>query len=183
MVKKYIEFITESDDHSTANMLKNFARLSSGYQKEYFERKLSCLRQIEVHSVYDLFESDVIDRLRKYGRFQKKECYSNSLHAANILESIGKLSVNGQVMENPEVKYVEGYMTVIGIPIDHAFNKIGDYYFDVTVDFLLDSKDKGDYSVIGEWDYREALSIMAEEGYYGGVFDTLFKNSYKENVR
>lgn len=86
-------------------------------------------------------------------------------------------------MENPEVKYVEGYMTVIGIPIDHAFNKIGDYYFDVTVDFLLDSKDKGDYNVIGEWDYREALSIMAEEGYYGGVFDTLFKNSYKENVR
>ena len=182
MVKKYIEFITENEDHSVVNMLKQFAKLSSGYQRDYFNHKLECLKRVEISSVRDLFDPKTVERLDAIGKFKKKECYANALHAAQILNNMDNVTFLGENVGSVEVEYVEGYMCYGVIPIEHAFNKVGDYYFDVTREFLFDTTNE-EYFKVGEWTFDEALDIMEESGYYGGVFDTVFRNSYKEKLK
>lgn len=186
MVKSYIEFITESSSNSIVDMLRFFAEQSSGYQRDYFNKKLESVKHVKCTSVYELFDASTINILKRNGRFKKKECYSNALHTAQILESFDEITLNidGKTYGLEDIKYVEGYMTLYGsFPIDHAFNKIGDYYFDVTAELVLKDISFDDYYSIGEWNSDEALRIMAKTGYYGGVFDTIFRNSIKEDVK
>ena len=178
----YWNLIAESVGGDVETFLRQFASITSGYQQKYFKRRLECLEKVRVVPMNRLFDGWTIDHLRRFGDFRKKECYSNALHTAELLEHIDEVSLMGKVVKKPEVKYVEGYLLTLGLPIDHAFNKIGDWYFDVTMDLLHDRVEEDCYWKIGEWSYREALKLMCETGYYGGVFDTLFRKSCDEDV-
>lgn len=182
MLKRYKEYISETSDNSVADMLQQFVTLTSGYQKEYYKKRLDCLNRVPMHSVHELFDKETADLLKRLGRFKKKECYANALHASEIIQSMGEVYILGEKVENPEVKYVEGYVLVFGIPIDHAFNRIGDHWFDVTMDFALGDKEVSPHYSVGEWNYAEALRMMCEEGFYGGLFDKVFRDTYKQNV-
>ena len=50
------------------------------------------------------------------------------------------------------------------------------------MDLLHGRVDGDSYWTVGEWGYSEALRIMGDNGYYGGVFDTLFRKSCDEDV-
>ena len=60
-------------------------------------------------------------------RAKSEECYLNALSVC---------------MENPQVKYVEGYMEVHGVPIDHAWNYYNRKHFDITEETLRQDKRK-----------------------------------------
>ena len=92
---------------------------------------------------------------------QMKECYSNSLHVAQVLSTI-----------RDDVRYVEGYSLVANVlPIVHAWVKVGEDYIDPTFELVL-KKDltKETYAALGEYTYDYALSRMAEWGTYGDVY-------------
>lgn len=159
--------IAESVDGDVAAFLRQFASITSGYQQKYFKRRLECLEKVRVVPMSELFDKWTVDHLRRFGGYRKKECYSNALHTAELLDRIDEVTLMGKTVRNPEVRYVEGYLLTLGLPIDHAFNKIGDWYFDVTMDLLHGRVDGDSYWTVGEWGYSEALRIMGDNGYYG----------------
>lgn len=102
--------------HNPENNIAQYLRLalsvSSDEQQEFFQYQLDHLQQITL--------SPIPKKYRRYinSHCTPKGCWNNSL----------KLS-----LKYPEVEYCEGWILVHGIPIEHAFNKIGDQYFDPTI--------------------------------------------------
>ena len=81
------------------------------------------------------------------------------------------------------ILYCEGFMSTFGIPIEHAFNKVGDVYVDITKELALkESPSDTEYIVLGEYNSIDALQAMAVEGYYGNVYRQMFIDSHKKEV-
>jgi len=79
-------------------------------------------------------------------------------------------------MECDGVMYVEGEISYHRVPIEHAWNKIDDKYFDITKDILFSTNsDYAEYVKIIELDVMELLSFMNETGTYGGFLIEKFK--------
>ena len=76
----------------------------------------------------------------------------------------------------PKVKYVEGKMTCCGaFGIEHAWNKVGDKYVDITMEIVLDrDPTKEEYMALGEYDQETVVSICSEVGFYGSVYPILY---------
>lgn len=90
-----------------------------------------------------------------------KQCYSNA----------SKLS-----MYIPEVKYVEGLVSLFGIPIEHAWNEINGEYFDITFDLARKNDPEPtkyrdspyeEYLSIIELDSEKVMDYADQTGYYG----------------
>lgn len=156
---------------SLKNFLEAMSGFGSGMQKRIAQAKLSAIKPVKCVRVADAAGLDAVDDVKKYVRPKKKNCYANALHAAQHIQG--------------DVKYCEGWIIVGGLPIDHAFNKCGDMYFDVTEEFALgENPENQEYAVVGEWDYSTALKIMASGEYqcYGNVFEKEFISEHPENI-
>jgi hypothetical protein len=170
-IKSYNAF-NESLD-SVEQMLTAMSKFGSGIQQELAKEKLKSLTQVECTPLNELFDEDTIEKIKQRVHPKAKECYANSLHTAECLRDFG-------------VEYCEGYLVFYGIPIDHAFNKIGDKYFDVTQEIALGHPvDEQEYAVLGSWDPDTALMWMATGPYkcYGEVFNKEFFETHQENVK
>lgn len=87
---------------------------------------------------------------------QPKQCYRNS-HL--LCEAF------------PErILYCEG-KTNVPIPIDHAFNRVGNKYIDITFEFALGlDPTQYEYVAFGEYPAGVIEEIADQTGYYGDIY-------------
>lgn len=140
-----------------------FAEVCGGLQKKFFAQQLKDYKQVECVSVYDVFNDEEILKIKNFVKPKEKECYKNA-HLLSILF--------------PEkVKYVEGKVAIFGgtLGIEHAWNKVGDVYVDLTFEMAL-NKDvtKELYMSLGVYDLDTITQITSETGYYGNVYNQIF---------
>ena len=77
------------------------------------------------------------------------------------------------------ILYCEG-KTNVPIPIDHAFNKVGDAYIDITFEFALhENPSIYEYVTFGEYDAKTIRKAVLETGYYGEIYKWLYYQSKK----
>jgi hypothetical protein len=109
----------------------------------------------------------------KIGKPQIKRCYDNSI--AVVRKNIGK-----------QVFYCEGIYHVQGsVPTEHAWNRIGDQYFDVTYNLLkkdqatFNSKPAPSYLSVVELSYDQINRLYKETSYKKGpVMESIYSNQY-----
>ena len=70
---------------------------------------------------------------------------------------------------------VEEAAGVCGISIEHAFNRKGDKYFDITWELALNDKTDGvEYLSIGEYSQETINRIAIENEVYGDIVRSIF---------
>lgn len=113
----------------------------------------------------DVLEDYELDYIRHVIKPKPKECYRNS-HL--LCEAF------------PErILYCEG-KTNVPIPIDHAFNKVGDAYIDITFEFALhENPSIYEYVTFGEYDAKTIRKAVLETGYYGEIYKWLYYQTRK----
>ena len=148
--------------------LKTLTDMTSGKQKDYYEWQHKNSKSVEISAI-DSFPKYTKELLHNQ-ESQIKQCYRN---AALVAISV------------PEAKYVEGYVSLHGIPIEHAWNKIGDKYVDITAEKALGGKaDFKEYLSVLDLDGEKTMQLMHKTGEYGSwtgrVFmeDNKFEKSY-----
>ena len=109
------------------HMLEIMSNFEGNLWTDIAKAKLNALTEVEVVPLSELFDKKTITEIKKRVRPVPKECYSNSFHTAEFLSEF-------------DVEYCEGYIVFMGIPIEHAFNKIGDKYFDVTQELAFPNR-------------------------------------------
>lgn len=138
--------------------------LTTGRQREYFEAMLAGAKPVACTPLVDVFTEHEIELIRVGVQPRKKECYRN----AHLMTAYFD-----------DVEYVEGKVGLdCGIAIDHAFNRRGDHYFDVTWEIALENSVEGvDYLSIGEYDAETVNKVAFETGVYGDIFRNLYIKS------
>lgn len=148
--------------------LEGFASLVSGNQKEYFMDILSIAKPVEVVSILEVFTDEEIRMIKRVVRPKKKMCYMNSHKLTDLFPD--------------KVRYVEGRFSFIGIPIDHAFNRVGDKYIDITVELALkEDVSEHEYIAYAEYDSDEIYEAAIETGYYGDYYKNYWLKEKKSN--
>ncbi len=70
-----------------------------------------------------------------------------------------------------KVRYIEGRFSYLGLPIEHAFNRIGDKYIDITVELALkEDVSEHKYMAYAEYDSEQIFEAAIETGYYGNYY-------------
>ena len=135
-------------------------------QKAYFQDLLNAAKPVKIVPAADVLEDYELDYIRHVIKPKPKECYRNS-HL--LCEAF------------PErVLYCEG-KTNVPIPIDHAFNKVGDAYIDITFEFALhENPSIYEYVTFGEYDANTIRKAVLETGYYGEIYKWLYYHSKKK---
>lgn len=91
-------------------------------QKAYFVDLFNTAKPVKIVPAADVLEDYELEYIQHVIKPRPKQCYRNS-HL--LCEAF------------PErILYCEG-KTNVPIPIDHAFNKVGDAYIDITFEFAL----------------------------------------------
>lgn len=137
--------------------LRGYVSICSGKQKQWYEKMLADAKVVKISPLSDIFSPTDIELIKTVVKPQKKECYKNATLTATLLMKRG-------------VKYCEGKYTCHGIGLDHAFNKIGDKYFDVTAELALGKLDAEEYLVLGEYSLKQVLKVLDKQGYYGDIY-------------
>ena len=135
-------------------------------QKQYFNDTIDVAKRVEVVRAADVFNDYELDIIRDVLKPQPQQCYRNAHLLCQLF---------------PErVRYCEGKTQKL-IPIDHAFNRVGDKYVDITFEFALgdDQLTEYEYVVFGEYDLQTINRITEETGYYGDIY----RNVYVERLR
>lgn len=171
MIKQFEQFMNEQNNHNGKEIISFIEKLSmitDGYQKQFYEKMLSDAKIVKCTSVYNILTENEIKKIKGRVRPVVKECYKNSY----LLTKYGII---------PETSYCEGYMNYMGIPIEHAFNKVGDKYIDITAELVLERDVDGDeYVVFGEYTKEDVLDIMLEINHYGGIYYNQFIKNIDE---
>lgn len=125
-------------------------------QKAYFQDLLNAAKPVKIVPAADVLEDYELDYIRHVIKPKPKECYRNS-HL--LCEAF------------PErILYCEG-KTNVPISIDHAFNKVGDAYIDITFEFALhENPSIYEYVTFGEYDAKTISKAVLETGYYGEIY-------------
>lgn len=125
-------------------------------QKRYYQDLLKSSEPVEIVRASDVLNQYEIDYIRHVIKPKPKECYQN---AHLLCEAFPD-----------RIMYCEGRVDV-PIPIDHAFNKVGDAYIDITFEFALhENPSVYDYVVFGEYDYQTIRRAIIQNGYFGEVY-------------
>lgn len=136
-----------------------FAVLASGNQQKYYQDLLKVVEPVKMVSIKEVFSPEEIKKIKQLVRPKKKMCYRN----AHLLTCLFP----------DRVKYVDGRVCVtdIGIPIDHAFNRVGDKYVDITFEMVW-NEDTTNYEYIkfGEYDSDHVEMAAEETGIYGECY-------------
>ena len=105
--------------------LKKIAELTKGSnQGEFYSRKVESAKAVQVVSVKEVLTEPEIKWIKEVLKPKCKECYKNAMRFAMRFNCL----------------YVEGQYEVCGFGTDHAFNKIGGKYVDITAEFALQEK-------------------------------------------
>lgn len=114
-------------------------------------------KRVEVVKAADVFDEREIELIRRTVRPVVKECYKNA-HLLTLLFP-------------DRVQYVEGKTNVF-IPIDHAFNRVGNKYIDITFEFALGFLDPTQYEYVAFGEYPAGVieEITDQTGYYGDIY-------------
>lgn len=169
-ITTYIDEKLKPADESILQMLDFFAKNTSGYQQMLYQDKSRDADSVDMVSIYDVFDEDTIERIKKYIDPQPKCCYEN---AYKLCDRIG-------YDKKYDIKYCEGYLNMHGIPIDHAFNSVNGQYVDITVELALEREIEDTYVKYCEYDIDQVREILLQNGFYGNIYDTIKLNKYKE---
>lgn len=148
-------------ENSLITELRTISEFMSGKRAEFYKQMIKDAKPIEVVRLSEVFTPEKIDLIEMSIRPKQKECYRNALLLSTLI---------------PEVLYVEGKMTCCRcFGIDHAWNKVGDKYIDITAELVL-KKDPTleEYMSLGEYEYQEAEPIVLKSGFYGEIYSTLY---------
>lgn len=161
--------MAEVKENSLTVELRTFAELigEKGRQAEFYRQMLKDAKPIEVVRLSDVFTDYELKAIKRNIKPKVKECYRNATMFAHIY---------------PNVKYVEGKMTCCGaFGIEHAWNKVGDKYVDITMELALDrDPTEEEYMVLGEYDQETVINICSEVGFYGSVYHILYNKKKSE---
>ena len=147
--------------------IEEFAAFTHGKQKDFYLSQLSDAKQVEVVSIYDVFDKDEIEEIKYVVNPEKKMCYKNAHHLTLLYPE--------------KVKYIEGRMSFLGLPIDHAFNKVGDKFVDITLELALEERvEEREYLMFAEYDIKQIWKAAEETGYYGNYYNFYW---IKKNIR
>lgn len=146
------------------NEIEVMQRITTGRQNEYYSDLLQTAKPVNVVSVKDVFTPEEISLIKERIRPKKRQCYRN----ASLLTYLF-----------PDVMYIEGKaMPENFFPIDHAFNKVGDFYIDITFELVLgEDVTKTDYVVLGEYDNNQVIEVSDETGIWGGCYNYYWKKN------
>ena len=107
--------------------IKMLCNVTSGEQKKYYQHQLDCAKPIECVSIREVLSESEIDLIKSVINPQPKECYKNATRLAMLFPD--------------RVEYVEGYYGVMGVlGTEHAWNRVGDKYIDITAELVLEKK-------------------------------------------
>ena len=174
-ISQYIDEAIKQQDQSIIQMLQFYAQNMSGVQQELFKQKVKDADSVDIVPLSEVFTKEEIAEIKKYHRPIPKECYKN----AWSLCEFGEFS-------NHKITYCEGYLNMKGFPIEHAFNKVDGKYIDATIELALHrdvSKEGDTYVVLGEYSTDDVRKILLQNGFYGDIYNTIFLNKYKENIK
>ena len=140
-------------------------KLQRGSKKHaYWQKVVRNQKDVPIRSVWQALPLPMMSKLLGNIRPKKKECYKNALLVAQYLHC----------------DYVEGYVNIGGLPIEHAFNKMNGSYFDVTLELALGDKvDKYEYTSIMELDRERVLDIASELELYGPYASYVYSKQIK----
>lgn len=126
-------------------------------QKQYFADTIAVAKRVGIVRAADVFDDYELEIIRDVLKPQPQQCYRNAHLLCQLF---------------PErVRYCEGKTNAF-ILIDHAFNRVGDKYVDITFEFALNDPDLlgYEYVVFGEYDLPEIERMTKKTGYYGDVY-------------
>lgn len=166
------------EDNPILQEIDGFAKLFTGRQQEFYEQMLKDAKTIKISSVNEVFTPEEIKAIKRTIMPKKKMCYKNA-----------SLLTKSFIGRQKDIKYCEGKTTIYkGFSYDHAFNKVGDKYIDITMELALgksfdEIKDEY-YVVLIECDMQELVDAEINSGVYGNVYAQRFIESYirKESV-
>lgn len=134
-------------------------------QKRYYQELLKSAKPVKIVLAADVLEDYELEYIQHVLKPQPKECYRN---AHLLCEAFPD-----------RFQYCEGKANV-PIPIDHAFNKVGDVYIDITFEFALhENPTEYEYVSFGEYDAKTIRKAVLQTGYYGKVYRWLYYQSMK----
>ncbi len=173
-IHEYIKEAVSEKDQSILNLLNAFAKMSSGVQQALFQEKSKNADSVEhIESMEEILSKEEMGHIKKYIRPKPKMCYENAFKVAEYLEETGH-----------DAKYVEGFINMKGLPIEHAFVQVDGKFIDPTIELGLGNDPNNDsyvyYAII---DINDCRKILVDNGFWGQIFDTMFLNKYKENVK
>lgn len=94
-----------------------------GKQLAYYERMAADAKPVQCVSVKDVFTREEIRIIKKVLRPKARQCYRNAALLTELFPG--------------RVKYVEGFGWNKILKIEHAFNRVGDKYIDITWEMVL----------------------------------------------
>jgi len=127
---------------------------------EFIQAIRDDLKPCKLVSVRELFTEEQVRFMESI--VEPKQCFKN---AYNLADDIFRHS-------DGLVKYVEGRVLVANfLPIEHAWNRIGDKYFDATFELSL-GKDvtTENYALLAEYDLMRVRYITLERKYWGEIY-------------
>ena len=139
--------------------------MSNSRQIKWYEDLLKVAKPVSVSPISEVLSEEQIQFIKDNIQLRKKECYR---HATLFCLYI------------PDSVYVEGQFSTLGLPIEHAFNKVGDKYIDITAELVLgEDVTKLEYISWGEYDINLVSKIITDRGYYGDIYRQLYVENLK----
>lgn len=104
--------------------------------------------------------------------------------AADVLEDYELEYIQHVIKPRPKQCYRNSHLLCEAFPerilFDHAFNKAGDAYIDITFEFALhENPSIYEYVTFGEYDAKTIRKAVLETGYYGEIYKWLYYQSKK----
>lgn len=126
---------------------------------EFIQSIKADLKPCKVVSIRELFTKEQIKIMETL--VERKQCFANSFRIADVIRHW-----------DGSIKYVEGRVLVANfLPIEHAWNKVGDKYFDATFELALGyDVTKESYAMLQEYKVYEVREVLLERGYYSEIY-------------
>jgi 8-oxo-dGTP diphosphatase len=140
-------------------------------QKAFYQWQLLNAKQVKLMPIKDIrVKYPQVDKFLKEESALMKQCFVNA----------AKLATSGK-----SILYVEGFISINGAPMEYAFNKIGEDYFDITKDFadltLSDNSEDivEDCTSVMELDSHQLLQYLLTTESYGSFTKQKFDDDNK----
>ena len=115
----------EVKENQIINELLWLSEKMFGKQKAYYDRMLADATPIQIAPLSEVFDEETIKLIKTQIRPEPKLCFKNATLLCTMFPD--------------RVKYVEGKFTVAHtISTEHAWNKVGDKYIDITMEIALE---------------------------------------------
>ena len=141
-----------------------------GKQKAYYDRMLADATPIRIAPLSEVFDEETIKLIKTQIRPEPKLCFKNATMLCTMFPD--------------RVKYVEGRYTVCGcFSTEHAWNKVGDKYIDITMEIALERNPaKEKYIALGEYEESDILPYLFESKVYGCIDKQKFLENYGKDL-